>query len=66
MLSFAIDLSGKAPEPDTRRPTRAANCVRCGRFCRVVRDWLAYDGNGTQNYVTFDCSKDGVFTESMW
>lgn len=55
-----------APEPEYQQQARTPNCVACGRFCRIISDRIGYDGNFSQNYVTFDCKHCGVFTESMW
>ena len=56
-----------ATYPDTATfPKQTAQCVKCGRFCKVLGSSEEYDGSGTQLYVTFSCSKDGIYTESMW
>jgi hypothetical protein len=47
-------------------PSSSAKCMSCGRFCRVSPASYEYDGNGTQCYVTFYCSKCGIYTEGMW
>lgn len=49
-----------------RREVRTPNCMRCGRFCRIVGSGMQYDGQGTQMYCTFECSRCGTYEESMW
>lgn len=41
-------------------------CFRCGRFARCVGEYQAYDGDGTQLYVSVSCKRCGEYTESMW
>lgn len=66
MLRFSLNSS---PQQTLRRDaklTRSSRCVRCGRFCLILYSTERYNGQGTQLYVTFGCSRCGTYTESMW
>lgn len=60
------DRLNRPPEPPKPEPHRTPNCPHCGSFCRIQGEYMAYDGSGTQLYVSFDCPRCGEFTESMW
>jgi hypothetical protein len=59
-------LSQEALDAEYRRTHRTPNCIQCGRLCKILRESKEYDGQGTNLFVTFDCTRCGVYTESMW
>ena len=68
MITWPEELVGKEESyPDTTpEPRRTPQCAHCARFCRILSESYGYDGNGTQFYVTFSCSKCGIYTEGLW
>lgn len=67
MLQFSIALDVPAdltPPPPERR--RTPQCYECNRFCRILSEYYGYDGQGTQLYVTYDCTHCGVYTQGIW
>lgn len=64
-LTFAF-VPDRAADDEPRRAGTTPNCIRCGRFCHIRSSVFSYNGSITQNYVTFDCTGCGIFTESMW
>jgi len=67
VLFFAVETPEETSDREYyERAHRTPNCYRCGRFCRILNEYRAFDGQGTNLYITFDCKHCGKYTESMW
>lgn len=49
-----------------RAERRQFQCFHCGRFARHLGEHQAYDGQGTQLYVSWVCSRCGPCEEGIW